>query len=423
MAAMGHGHGEDDDHHGEQVARAGAGGHPHGGGGAAGGHGAGGGHPHSSKAAGDRHDGDHDKSLGGAMLARRGHGDHAAAGAGGAASGGAGHGHGSSASRGSSGSSGHSSHSGGSHARGGSGSSGSGRSNSGSGGHAGHDEGKKNSGGDAHAGHDEGKKNSGGDAHAGHDDGASGSGGETHAAHSDHAHVDGCDPDYRQHYELLGALGMRLIYQPGADGRNSAFRMCGPPPEEDITHEQAPGHCNGGPPTAGQQAFGDRLLSETKRALAKYKNNWELAIAEGFKPFVIPDGRYVHMDKQERVDDDTLFDADEIESFMFARVGDDWIPVAGMYMYDNKEDLNPPNPTGCLLVWHRHASYEGYLANATWTWDQDALAEKTVWMAHVWVHGNIDPWGRDYDGTEPSTWSWPSSMLPNGCDRKNYCPF
>jgi hypothetical protein len=194
------------------------------------------------------------------------------------------------------------------------------------------------------------------------------------------------------------------------------------PPEEDITHEQAPGYCSGDGPTADQRAYGDWLVSETRRALAKYKNNWQLAIADGYKPFPIVEGRWVHMTNQDRYADDILIDPDKIDSFMFAKVGDDWVPAGGMYMYGDRSDPNPPNPTGCLLMWHRHASYEGYAATAAYTWDDYWVSEKTMWMAHVWTHGNLDPWGRDFDGTEPASWSWPSSMLPNGCDRKGFCP-
>ena len=422
MEAMGHEHGEaaeaghDEAGH-DEVAGAPGAGHPHGTGagarGAAGGDEHAGGKGHAAHGAGSGHD--DDKSLGDRMLARAGHDDHGAASAsGGAQSGGAAHPHGS----GSSGSS-RSSGSGSSH-----------RSHSGSGSSGSHDsdrsgdkKGDSHSDGDSHSGHDSGSDSGdkkGSDSHSGHDSGSGSGEHETHAA--GHSHVDGCDPSYRQQYELLSVLGMRFIYQPGANGRNAAFRMCGPAPEDDITHEQAPGHCTAGGPTAEQQAYADRLVSETRRALAKYKNNWQLALEDGFKPFPIVEGRWVHMTNQERYADDTLIDPDRIDSFMFAKVGNDWIPAGGMYMYGDRSDPNPPNPTGCLLAWHRHASYEGYVATAAYTWDEAWISEKTMWMAHVWTYGGLDPWGRDFDGTEPASWSWPSSMLPVGCDRKNFCP-
>ena len=174
------------------------------------------------------------------------------------------------------------------------------------------------------------------------------------------------------------------------------------------------------PPSAAQERYGLDLAKRTQQALQRYVNRPDLAARDGFTMLPMPDSKWAYWVNSARIDDGHLLEPDRIEAFMAALTDKGWYPVGGMYMAPDKSQA-PPNPTGCLLAWHRHVRLDGYRMNAEsaasslLAGSPPDTSDRTVWMAHVWTYGGLDSWGRDYTGTEPGTWFGPLRPLPVVC--------
>ena len=177
------------------------------------------------------------------------------------------------------------------------------------------------------------------------------------------------------------------------------------PPDEQTN---GPGHahsdaCN---PTPAQRAAADELHRKTKAALAKYKNNPAQAYADGFWYQFGPTDRMIHMVNPDRLNDPTILDPGEIESFIYVMTDKGYMPVGGMYIMP-EYGMKGPQPGGCMTQWHHHGGIIGRLASA-------GTRERTPEMLHVWTYPGLDPWAH-YDGCEMSQLWKPGSAAPSVC--------
>lgn len=235
-------------------------------------------------------------------------------------------------------------------------------------------------------------------------------GGHGHGPAQDHPHVSPGEPTRRERQVLKLGDGY-LAYEPATkDGsHSSAFRWHGAEP---ANHHHYQGTCT---PTTTQKAAADRISSDMTRALAKYNNNPWRALRDGFVAYPIPLSKMFHMVAVNRYYDGKMLDAYRVESFMYAMTDKGLTAVGGMFIFPFK-NATPPNPTGCMLVWHRHTGGEGAVTSFD---PQDP--DTSVWMAHVWTFGGLDPWGRDFDGTEPHAWFFAYRYLPVVCAEDGDC--
>jgi hypothetical protein len=224
--------------------------------------------------------------------------------------------------------------------------------------------------------------------------------------------------------------GWRLTYEPGDGGHAAAFRS--------RYEGQASGHhhhsgCN---PTPEQQAFADWLVGESRRVLEdRYLNDPGQVLADGFVAYPIPSSKWFHMIHPQRFEDgdyvpsadptrgdprSRVFNPKYIESFMYGMTDEGLTPFGAMYAlpksYKGWDQADLPNPTGCLLQWHNHTEAEGFASS----FDPEN-PDQSTWMSHVWTYGGLDPWGRDYDGTEPHAWFMGYRYLPTLCNDEGGC--
>ncbi|MGH2771323.1 MAG: hypothetical protein ACRDJF_12505 [Actinomycetota bacterium] len=240
---------------------------------------------------------------------------------------------------------------------------------------------------------------------------------EEGAAHSSHAAAAGkCSPAAERDKQVLlqdptNPNGWKTAYQPATpDGcRGSTLLVPALGPNPNGEHHTHSGECT---PTPQQQASADKLVADTKAALAKYLNNPQQALADGFVAYPVPLTKWFHMFNYERFEDGHVLSPEHIESFMYGMTDDGLSPIGGMYIFVPR-DQQPPDPTGCLMQWHKHSQVGTSL-------DPEHLDE-SMWMAHVFLQGDIDPWGRDYDGSEPHTWFWAYRNIPVVCDTEGFC--
>jgi hypothetical protein len=209
--------------------------------------------------------------------------------------------------------------------------------------------------------------------------------------------------------------GRSFTYEPATpDGKHgAAFRSHNP--DQDKAHAEM--HAVNKPcsPTTKQRKFADRLLRDSKTAIAIYDNNPGRALADGFIAYPIPLSKMFHMVNVGRTRADSYeLTPTKVESFMYAMTDSGLKAVGAMYIFSPK-DKTPPNPTGCIMQWHRHTGMQG----AVTSFDPNEPFA-SVWMAHVWTFGYDDPW-RDGDGTEPHTWFMGYRYLPNVCDSTGQC--
>ena len=167
-------------------------------------------------------------------------------------------------------------------------------------------------------------------------------------------------------------------------------------------------------PTAKQHRIADRLLRDSRAAIKKYDNNPARALADGFIAYPIPLSKMFHMVSPARVRDSYELTPSKVESFMYAMTDSGLKAVGVMYMFDPRDEV-PPNPTGCILQWHRHIGTAGLVTSFD---PQHPYA--SAWMAHIWTFGYDDPW-HDGDGTEPHTWFFGYRYIPNVCDSTGQC--
>lgn len=188
-------------------------------------------------------------------------------------------------------------------------------------------------------------------------------------------------------------------------------------------------------PSADERAFATWLAEETARTLrAKYLNNPAAIAADGFVAYPVPNSKWFHLfntaryedgdfvaGKDRRVGDPRsgVFNPERIESFMLAVTDEGATPVGGTYVlpavYDGAPDDQLPNPTGCIARWHA-VTGEGAAAGV----DPQAPALAS-WTSSVWAYGDLDPWGSDYDGTQPHAWFTAYRPLLTVCLDKNSC--
>jgi len=206
----------------------------------------------------------------------------------------------------------------------------------------------------------------------------------------------------------------KIGYQPATpdDCRGSALRLSALDSGDDH-HVHSSAQCT---PTPEQLAAADKLAADTKAALQKYLNDPLQATADGFVAFPVPTSKYFHMIDVSRFDDANVLSPEHIESFMYGMTDEGLTPIGGMYVFEPK-DQQPPDPTGCLMQWHKHSMLVGRTSD-----DRNQVDDlQSVWMAHLYLFGDIDPWGRDSDGSEPHAWFWAYRGIPAVCNNEAFC--
>ena len=248
-----------------------------------------------------------------------------------------------------------------------------------------------------------------GHGHAG-DVGNGSHAGERHA-NPDGAHGGHADPAERESIKVIGGDKAYLAYEPATkdDSHSSALRWHN---EAAANHHASAQSCR---PSTAQQAAADGIAQRMERALSPYHNNPWRAVRDGFVAYPIPVWKAFHMVAVGRINDGQLLNPDRVESFLYAMTDEGLTAIGGMFIYPNRA-RTPPNPTGCLMVWHKHTGVEGLVTS----FDPRAPNE-SMWMAHVWTYGGLDPWGRDFDGTEPHAWFFGYRYLPAVCAQDGEC--
>jgi hypothetical protein len=223
----------------------------------------------------------------------------------------------------------------------------------------------------------------------------------------------------------------RLAWEPADEDEGAALRGW----YEDGSashHDHSGDDCR---PTAEQQAFGDWLVSESRRALTeRYLNDPWQALADGFVAYPIPSSKWFHMVNVRRINDgpyitpkdakgdprSRVFNPSYVESFLYGMTDEGLTPIGAMYIlpdeYKEWEPEKLPNPTGCLLQWHNHTGGEGLVTSF-----DPRNPDQSLWMSHVWTHGGLNPWGHDYDGSEPHAWFSGFRHIPALCNAEGTC--
>jgi hypothetical protein len=249
------------------------------------------------------------------------------------------------------------------------------------------------------------------DLAAGVPNGAHGHGGTVApGATGEHGH-DAATKPARAEQRVFALGDGYLAYEPPTpDGTHgAAFRWHGGQADGHHLHS---GDCK---PTATQQAAAGKIVLDMQRSLRVYDNNPWQALRDGFVAYPIPLTKMFHMVAVGRIYDAHLVEARYVESFMYGMTDRGLTALGGMFMFPER-NVTPPNPTGCLLVWHKHRDAEGLVTS----FDPRSPGE-SMWMAHVWTFGGLDPWGRDYDGTEPHTWFFAYRNIPALCMEDGDC--
>ncbi len=234
--------------------------------------------------------------------------------------------------------------------------------------------------------------------------------------HSSHVATGKCRPAAEREKRVLlqdptNENGLKSTYEPATpDGcRGSMLRVPVSGGDPGGEHHAHGGECD---PTPQQQDSADRLVADTRAALQKYLNNPQQVLADGFVAYPIPLTKWFHMFNYQRLYDDRVLSPEHIESFMYGMTDDGLTPVGAMYVFGSR-DQQPPDPTGCLMQWHKH--------NQVGTSDDPEHLDESMWMAHIFLHGDVDPWGRDYDGSEPHAWFRAYRNIPAVCNDEGFC--
>lgn len=141
--------------------------------------------------------------------------------------------------------------------------------------------------------------------------------------------------------------------------------------------------------TPAQQAAADRLLAETRQALARYADV-ERAVADRYRPITPPDEVLVHYGKVPYLLDGAILAPGRVESLVYARTGAGTRLLGAMYMM-------PPGVPGLrvggnLTRWHAHddlcvdmAQVMVVRRNADGTCPAGSAVTLTPEMLHVWL--------------------------------------
>jgi hypothetical protein len=119
------------------------------------------------------------------------------------------------------------------------------------------------------------------------------------------------------------------------------------------------GHGHGGagtgvaepPPTAQQQAAADRLVTDTRAAVARFADI-DQAVAAGYRPITPPGERIVHYGNPSYILDREVLNPQRVESLVYARTGRGVVLLGAMYMMPPGE--KGPQIGGSLTHWHAH---------------------------------------------------------------------
>jgi hypothetical protein len=277
-------------------------------------------------------------------------------------------------------------------------------------------------GGHANRGHGGGGHGNGG----GHGDGGAGHGGGGHsepeAGHGDGGHGEdghGDEPGQAAGnggiptFDDPGSMswgGHTFDYEParpGKDGKvGNGYALVYRGQADSSTgtvghHSEEP--CN---PTPDQQAAADELYRQTWPAVRQYDNNFAKAFMDGFTYLFPLTDRITHMVNVKRVNDPTILDPAQIESFLYVMTDDGLTAIGGMYVMP-KFGMPGPQIGGCLTRWHEHAGVAGRLTTA-------GTQDRTPEMLHVWTYRGLDPW-EHYDGRHLSQLWTPGSVVPSVC--------
>jgi hypothetical protein len=208
--------------------------------------------------------------------------------------------------------------------------------------------------------------------------------------------------------------GSRISYEPATpDGKRGAA-IRGHNPQQERNHAEMHAVNKSCSPSTKQRKVADHLLRDSRKAIAKYDNNPGRALADGFIAYPIPLSKMFHMVSPARTSDKYELVPSKVESFMYAMTDSGLKAVGVMYMFEPR-DAVPPNPTGCILQWHRHTGAQGAVTSF-----DPKHPYASAWMAHIWTYGHDDPW-HDGDGTEPHTWFFAYRNIPNVCDSTGQC--
>jgi hypothetical protein len=162
---------------------------------------------------------------------------------------------------------------------------------------------------------------------------------------------------------------------------------------DDTTSHSHAGHvtqdCTA-PVTDEQRAAADRLVADTRAAVARYED-LSVAKAAGFIPITPEPARVVHYADAAALGDGVTLDPDHVESLVYAFGRDGHAYLLGaMYLLDDPNAV-PPMPGGCLMQWHAHdnlclAPGKGMVATvaADGSCPAGSRNQLTPMMLHVW---------------------------------------
>ena len=106
-------------------------------------------------------------------------------------------------------------------------------------------------------------------------------------------------------------------------------------------------------PTPAQQAAADKLVADTKAALARWADQ-NKAIADGYIPYPpVPAGWAQHYVNFGSLDDGRIMDPSHPESLLYAATDAGYRPISALYILPHADSKIPDN-LGCLAHWHNH---------------------------------------------------------------------
>ena len=124
---------------------------------------------------------------------------------------------------------------------------------------------------------------------------------------------------------------------------------------EHVAAATAPGHHHGTvdstPPTAAQRAAADRLLQQSRTAMARYADV-AAAKAAGYKVIHNAGDKLLHYGNPAYMRDGRTLDPNRIESLLYVHLGSGDLLVGGMYMVPRGR--HGPAIGGSLTPWHAH---------------------------------------------------------------------
>ena len=205
---------------------------------------------------------------------------------------------------------------------------------------------------------------------AAHEDGAP-STGHSHRTHngskvtSDDPSVAADDGAAHDHGDVqVASAGAAHVHPPASGSQvvvhnhNAADAPSGDGP---AAHDHAGTPATGGPhvhdaaachPTSAQQAAADKLVADTKAALARW-NDQSQAWADGYVEYPPIPSWAQHYVNFSNLDDGRTLDPRHPESILYAMTDNGYHPISALYILPHASS-QPPDTLGCLAHWHEH---------------------------------------------------------------------